>query len=229
MGTPAAQNTPPRPNGDQDGEGLSVAAGAPERAKPHRLSPSSLSDMRRVSKRLNCVTTWLRAVHSGHGQDLWRSELENKGLVVVHAPSPAEGAYILIPTSTTAEDVVRALVHINLSVRRRTHFDEMNRANKSRVVFKCEPFTVAPTGDERPNLIRTTRFSQAGTQPAPSQRYQDACAATKPDTGGGSSTNSTNNGPTNGSLSLDALAQMAPMLDQKSRSDHIDMLSDLGF
>jgi hypothetical protein len=116
-GTDAWRLTPQlrRPSAEGTGQELetasSLAVVSREFAKPHRLSPSSLQDMRRVSRRLNCLTTWLRAVHSGHGQDLWRSELENKGLVVVHAPSPAEGAYILIPDSTAPEDVVRALLH----------------------------------------------------------------------------------------------------------------------
>jgi hypothetical protein len=201
-----------------------------EMAKPHRLSPSSLQDMRRVSKRLNCLTTWLRAVHSGHGQDLWRSELENKGLVVVHAPSPAEGAYILIPESAAPEDVVRALLQINLSVRRRTHFDEMNRANKSRVVFKCEPFTVSPTGDERPVLVRTTRFSQGASQLGP-VRTPYAVEKNVPTSNEQMCDSSTSmrDGSTSGSLSLEGLAKMAPLLDRQSRNDYIDMTSDLGF
>lgn len=230
---------------------------ATDKAKVHRLSPSAFQDMRRVSRRLNCVTTWLRAVHSGHGQDLWRVELESKGMVVVHGPSPAEGAYVLIPPSTTPEEVVQALLQMNLIVRRRTHFDEMNRANKSRVVFKCEPFTVAPLGDERPVLVRTTRFSQGSAQPPPAQSARvegrSSFASTSDQTDQSTnyqawgmndqayrSTNdqayqSTNdqtyqstserNGGADGSISLDSLAMMAPMLDQKSRSDFADLAS----
>jgi hypothetical protein len=134
---------------------------------------------------------------------------------------------------------------MNLSVRRRTHFDDMNRANKSRVVFKCEPFTVAPTGDERPVLVRTTRFSQGAQQPAPAAwqhpaaaaqaaRVQETIAPSMTDQEVASNTshtsrNSRGNEQSNGSLSLDSLAQMTPFLDQKSRSDYVDMTSDLGF
>jgi hypothetical protein len=276
----------------------SASAVSTEKTKTHRLSPSALQDMRRVSRRLSSTTTWLRAVHSGHGQDLWRIELESKGMVVVHSPSPAEGAYVLIPPCTTPEEVARALLQINLGVRRRTHFNEMNRANKSRVVFKCEPFTVHPTGDERPALVRTTRFSQAPQAPqAPSQFQQTAQFVPQASPIGDSQTNtpsmadqawhgwnsdglsahsqtlsahsqtdvpsmtdqawhngnsdgllpvqeshtdatstagqewqngnSDGNSCADGSLSLDILAQMAPVLDQKSRTDYADMAADM--
>ena len=44
-----------------------------KKSMPHRVSPVSLEEMQRVSIRMNCTTSWLRAVHSGYGQDLrWR-------------------------------------------------------------------------------------------------------------------------------------------------------------
>ena len=125
---------------------------------------------------------------------------------------------------------MRALLQINLSVRRRTHFDEMNRANKSRVVFKCEPFTVAPTGDERPVLVRTTRFCQGASKVAPVQipHALERNVPTSTEQMYDSST-STRDASTSGSLSLESLAKMAPILDQQSRNDYFDMTSDLGF
>ena len=136
----------------------------------------------------------------------------------------------MIPESAAPEDVVRALLQINLSVRRRTHFDEMNRANKSRVVFKCEPFTVAPTGDERPVLVRTTRFSQGASQLGP-VRTPYAVEKNVPTSNEQMCDSSTSmrDGSTSGSLSLEGLAKMAPLLDRQSRNDYIDMTSDLGF
>jgi hypothetical protein len=35
----------------------------------------------------------------------------------------------------------------------------MKRANKSRVLFKWEPFSVSPIGDEMPKLLETKEFS----------------------------------------------------------------------
>merc|ERR1719375_988368 len=60
-----------------------------------RISPLSAQEMRRVSRNLNCVTTWLRVVHSGYGQEAWRDELAREDLTIVHAKSCAEGTYVL--------------------------------------------------------------------------------------------------------------------------------------
>ena len=176
--------------------------------------------------------------------------------MVVHGPSPAEGAYVLIPPSTTPEEVANTLLLMNLNVRRRTYFTGMNRANKSRVVFKSEPLTVSPTGRNMPVLVRTTRFSECLAQPRPAefsqcegqspltmnQAYQDtsvtyqaisttdqvyqgtdlthqAYQATSTTNQADEITSSKRNDSMDGSLSLDSLAMMAPMLDQKSRSD----------
>ena len=54
------------------------------------------------------------------------------GLVVVHGPSPTEGSYVMIPPWTAPEEVVYTLFHRNLSVRKRSGFPDMKRANKSR-------------------------------------------------------------------------------------------------
>ena len=90
--------------------------------------------------------------------------MQHKGLIAVHARAAGEGVYVLVPPTTTPEEVVRALFEINQEVRRKTHFDGMNQNNRARVQLKYEPFTVAPTGDEKPALILTTRFSRRGPQ-----------------------------------------------------------------
>jgi hypothetical protein len=136
----------------------------------------------------------------------------------------------------------------------------MNRANKSRVVFKIEPFTVNPRGEERPNLVRTARFSQDSlkegqTQASPVEEYPmnfhgmtdpvkppqvsrvEQCPPNPPsmpfvtsqawEAWGSSKPEATGSG--DGSLSLDCLAKMEPLLDQKSRSDAASLASDLDF
>lgn len=131
----------------------------------HRISPSSWQDMRRVSKQLQRDTTWFRVVHSGYGQEAWRAAVQNHGLVVIQAHSPAEGTYVRIPDETSPEDMVLMLTDINLSVRKRTRFKDMNRANKSRLQFKVEPFVVSSATDsEKPLLVHTTRFAGLAAQ-----------------------------------------------------------------
>jgi hypothetical protein len=121
--------------------------------------------MRRVSKQLGHDTTWFRVVHSGYGQEAWRAAVQNHGLVVIQAHSPAEGTYVRIPDETSPEDMVLMLTEINLSVRKKTRFKDMNRANKSRLQFKVEPFVVsAATDSEKPPLIHTTRFAGLACQ-----------------------------------------------------------------
>jgi hypothetical protein len=121
--------------------------------------------MRRVSKQLQRDTSWFRVVHSGYGQEAWRAAVQHHGLVVIQAHSPAEGTYVRIPDETSPEDMVLMLTDINLSVRRRTRFKDMNRANKSRLQFKVEPFVVSASMEsEKPVLIHTTRFAGLACQ-----------------------------------------------------------------
>ena len=54
----------------------------------------------------------------------------------------------------------------------------MNRANKARVVFKCEPFAVAPTGDDKPSLVQTASFSRSALQLPPSSRHGETASQT---------------------------------------------------
>jgi hypothetical protein len=143
----------------------SITSRDSSRKSLHRISPSSLQDMRRVSKQLQCDTTWFRVVHSGYGQDAWRVAVQNYGLTVFRAHSPAEGIYVRIPEDTSPEDMVLVLTEINLNVRKKTRFKDMNRANKSRLHFKVEPFVVsAATDGEKPALVPTTRFTGLACQ-----------------------------------------------------------------
>jgi hypothetical protein len=130
----------------------------------HEISATSLQDMRRVSISIGCATNWLRVVHSGYGQDAWQLALQEHGLTVLQAQSPAEGAYVRVPDDKSAEDMVIFLTEINRNVRRRTRFRDMNRANKSRLQFKCEPFLVTPDEDQIPELMRTSRFVATSLQ-----------------------------------------------------------------
>jgi hypothetical protein len=217
------------------------------KAKIHRLSPAPLNSMRQVSQSMNCETIWIRIMHTGHGQDLWKADIESMGLVVVHGPSPTEGSYVMIPPWTAPEEVVYTLFHRNLSVRKRSGFPDMKRANKSRVTVKCEPFTVSPTATDKPRLVPTERFARfemvqphrfkstqpfppvnprwSQLQPAPISGHEETNSVSWTDQACGGS-NCTRD-DLSGSLSLDSLARIAPMLDQKSRSDHLDMLDDL--
>merc|ERR1719387_2686399 len=152
-------NKPPAPErGNLDSGDSSVAGDGGGQGKVHEISATSLQDMRRVSISLGCATNWLRVVHSGYGQDAWQLALQEHGLTVLQAQSPAEGAYVRVPDDKSAEDMVLFLTEINRNVRRRTRFRDMNRANKSRLQFKCEPFLVAPELDQIPELVRTSRF-----------------------------------------------------------------------
>jgi hypothetical protein len=144
-------------SGDSAGDGSGPG-------KVHEISATSLQDMRRVSISLGCATNWLRVVHSGYGQDAWQLALQEHGLTVLQAQSPAEGAYVRVPDDKSAEDMVIFLTEINRNVRRRTRFRDMNRANKSRLQFKCEPFLVTPDEDRIPELVRTSRFVATSLQ-----------------------------------------------------------------
>jgi hypothetical protein len=142
-----------------NGDSASINSRDSSKKSLHRISPSSLQDMRRVSKQLQRDTTWFRVVHSGYGQDAWRVAVQTHGLTVIRAHSPAEGTYVRIPEDTSPEDMVLVLTEINLNVRKKTRFKDMNRANKSRLQFKVEPFVVSATESEKPVLVHTTRFA----------------------------------------------------------------------
>jgi hypothetical protein len=152
--------------GSENGDSSSMTSRESSSKKSiHRISPSSLQDMRRVSKQLQCDTTWFRVVHSGYGQDAWRVAVQSHGLTVIRAHSPAEGTYVRIPEDTSPEDMVLCLTDINLNVRKKTRFKDMNRANKSRLQFKVEPFVVSVASDgEKPALVHTTRFAGLASQ-----------------------------------------------------------------
>ena len=55
----------------------------------------------------------------------------------------------------SAETTVDMLKEVNAKVRKLVWFREMKRANKSRVSFKWEPFSVSPIGHELPTLVET--------------------------------------------------------------------------
>ena len=73
----------------------------------------------------------------------------------VHGDIAAEGDYVLIPEGMSAETTVDMLKEVNAKVRKLVWFREMKRANKSRVSFKWEPFSVSPIGHELPALVET--------------------------------------------------------------------------
>jgi hypothetical protein len=118
----------------------------------------ALHEMRRVSAELKHNTTWIRVIHSGYGPERWRQGIRDQGFFLVGSLSAAEGTYVQIPPRCTVEEVIQVLTDINISVRRSTRYKEMNRSNKSRLQFKCEPFTVSLNSDEKPVLVRTKRF-----------------------------------------------------------------------
>ena len=127
------------------------------------------------------------------------------------------------------------------------YYYQYYRSPRSRVTVKCEPFTVSPTATDKPRLVPTERFARFETvqphrfkstqpfppvnprwsqlQPAPISGHEETNSVSWTDQACGGS-NCTRD-DLSGSLSLDSLARIAPMLDQKSRSDHLDMLDDL--
>ena len=153
--------------------------------------------------------------------------MQHKGLIAVHARAAGEGVYVLVPPTTTPEEVVRALFEINQEVRRKTHFDGMNQNNRARVQFKYEPFTVAPTGDEKPTLIPTTRFSCRGPQHGDAGSHVTSETLPEvqvfPNSQNPATTFSAQTSyDTGGSLSLDSLAMIEPVLNQISRVEHMN-------
>jgi hypothetical protein len=139
----------------------------------------------------------------------------------------------MIPPLQAPEEIVHALLHRNLIVRRKSYFPDMKRANKSRVTVKFEPFTVSLTATDKPRLVPTDRFarfeeqrwSQMQPQPAPSQWHEEVNSSRWTDQACDGSICTRDD--VSGSLSLDSLAKMTPALDQKSRSDYVDMAFDL--
>jgi hypothetical protein len=116
----------------------------------------AFDEMQRESMKLNRDTTWLRVVHCGYGQAAWRNQLKETRLTFVHGHFPAEGDYILVPAGRSAQAVVDMLVEVNIHVRKLVWFRAMKRANKSRLLFKWEPFTVPRIGHELPTLVEAS-------------------------------------------------------------------------
>jgi hypothetical protein len=123
------------------------------------VSQEAFDEMQRVSMKLNRATTWFRVVHRGYGQAPWLKELESSNLAFVHGPFASEGDYVMIPEGLGVDKIVEILTKVNLTVRKIVWFREMKRSNKSRVLFKWEPFTVSPTGFLKPTLVETKTFS----------------------------------------------------------------------
>lgn len=122
-------------------------------------STACFVEMQRESVKLNRDTQWIRVVHRGYGQVAWRDELSKLKVPIVHGSHMSEGEYIMIPAGLDAHQVVDTLVKVNQNVRRIVWFKGMKRANKSRLLFRWEPFSVSPKGDEMPNLLETKAFS----------------------------------------------------------------------
>ena len=152
--------------------------------------------------------------------------MQHKGLIAVHARAAGEGVYVLVPPTTTPEEIVHALLEINQEVRRKTHFDGMNQNNRARVHLKYEPFTVAPTGDEKPTLIPTTRFSRRGSQHGDGGSHVTSETLPEvqvfPNSQNQATTFSAQTSyDTGGSLSLDSLAMIEPSFHQMSRVENM--------
>ena len=191
-------------------------------AKHTRVSDLCLHELRRVGAAQDCDTTWLCVLKSGLGRDAWRTALQRNGFVVAQAPSASEGDYILIPQGTTPEEMVHAMIQINKKIRLSTYFGMMNRTNKSRVHFKYEPFTVSLMGNDKPILVQTTRFSrcalQLGDFPKVTARLEEGNSSSRSDEG--RDDRNEHNERTSGSLSLESLAEMEPLLEQKPRNEY---------
>jgi hypothetical protein len=123
------------------------------------VSQLTFEAMQRHGRKANCDTTWLRVVHRGYGQAAWREALRDVALTTIDGPFASEGDYVRIPDGKSAEDIVNILIEINLKVRKAVWFKGMKRANKSRVMFKWEPFTVSPYAVAKPTLVETKAFS----------------------------------------------------------------------
>jgi hypothetical protein len=83
----------------------------------------------------------------------------HRNLTIVQGAFVSEGDYVLIPEGLSVQNVVDMLTETNLNVRHLVWFKAMKRANKSRVLFKWEPFVVSPRFHEKPTLVETKAFS----------------------------------------------------------------------
>jgi len=112
-------------------------------ATEDRVSSHALEEMQYITDRGGESTVWMRVVHSGYGQDTWRTSLRTCGLTCVFAQSPSEGAYVHLPAGWNRQQLINTMNDINLDVRRRVRFRDMNRSNKSRLQFKQDLLTIA--------------------------------------------------------------------------------------
>jgi len=124
-------------------------------ATEDRVSPHALEEMQYITDRGGENTVWMRVVHSGYGQDTWRTSLRTCGLTCVFAQSPSEGAYVHLPAGWTRQQLINTMNDINLDVRRRVRFRDMNRSNKSRLQFKQDLLTISypPWPNGRPSPV----------------------------------------------------------------------------
>jgi hypothetical protein len=104
---------------------------------------------------------WVRVVHSGYGNDLWRDALRAADLEIVVGSSHPEGVYVRIPEKGDVESVVNQLQAINSAVRKKTTFPDMKRANKSRLQFKNSVIIHASDGSTR-STAATERSDRSG-------------------------------------------------------------------
>jgi len=117
------------------------------------VSQQAFDQMQQESMKLNRDTTWLRVVHRGYGQVAWRNELWTTKLTFVHGHFAAEGDYFLVSEELSVKTIVDMLTKLNKEIRKLVWFSAIKRANKSRVLFKWEPFIVSPIVHELPVLV----------------------------------------------------------------------------
>ena len=121
------------------------------------VSQQAFNLMQQESMKLNRDTTWLRVVHRGYGQVAWRNELWTTKLTFVHGHFAAEGDYFLISEGLSVQALVDVLTEVNKKMRKIVRFSAMKQGNKSRVLFKWEPFTVSPIVHELPVLVKFSK------------------------------------------------------------------------
>jgi hypothetical protein len=121
------------------------------------VSQQAFNLMQQESMKLNRDTTWLRVVHRGYGQVAWRTELWGTNLTFVHGHFAAEGDYFLISEGLSVQALVDVLTEVNKKMRKIVRFSAMKQGNKSRVLFKWEPFTVSPIVHELPVLVKFSK------------------------------------------------------------------------
>lgn len=148
-------------------------------ATEERVSSHALEEMQYITDRGGESTVWMRVVHSGYGQDTWRTSLRTCGLTCVFAQSPSEGAYVHLPAGWNRQQLINTMNDINLDVRRRVRFRDMNRSNKSRLQFKQDLLTISypPWPNGRPGpTTRVIDKAPAGSHlpPRPADRARSA-------------------------------------------------------